>query len=91
MEEILEKQGQTDPQMMELNFEVQTLRNKLAQASQIIERLSDERALARLNFLFKILENKDMFEKEQLTKASNEILEVMFPEEYNTPNQEVNE
>lgn len=91
MEETLEKQGQADPQIMELNFEVQTLKSKLAQASQIIERLSDERALARLNFLFKILENKDMFTEEPLTKASNEILEVMFPEEYGTQNKEVNE
>ena len=31
MEETLEKQGQADPQIMELNFEVQTLKSKLAQ------------------------------------------------------------
>ena len=80
MEENL-TQGQVDPQMMELNFEVQTLRNKLAQASQIIEKLSDERALARINFLFKILKYKDNFAEEIVTKAVEEISMVMFATE----------
>lgn len=80
-------QGHVDPQMMELNYEVQTLRNKLAQASQVIERLSDERALARINFLFKVLKYKDVFTTEIVTKTIEEISMVMFPNEEELENE----
>lgn len=78
MEEMLENQGQVDPHVMELNYEVQALRNKLAHASQVIERLSDERALARINFLFKVLKYRDMFSEETVAKTVEEITNVMF-------------
>jgi hypothetical protein len=82
MEEILRKEDHNDPQhVMELNFEVQALRNKLAQATQIIEKLSDERAIARVNFLFKILKYKDMFSEETVKKTVDELELIMFATE----------
>jgi hypothetical protein len=82
MEETLRKEDHNDPQhVMELNFEVQALRNKLAQATQIIEKLSDERAIARVNFLFKILKYKDMFSEETVKKTVDELELVMFATE----------
>lgn len=80
MEENL-TQGQMDPQIMELNFEVQSLKSKLTQASQIIEKLSDERAIARINFLFKILKYKDSFTEEIVKKTVEELSLVMFATE----------
>ena len=80
MEENL-TQGQMDPQIMELNFEVQSLKSKLTQASQIIEKLSDERAIARINFLFKILKYKDSFTEEVVKKTVEELSLVMFATE----------
>ena len=74
-------QGSVDPQTVELNFEVNTLRQKLMQANQIIERLSDDRALARINFLFKLLKYNEMFSAETVNKAVEEITAVMFPVE----------
>lgn len=81
MEENVTPQGQTDPQIMELNFEVQALRNKLTKASQIIDKLSDDRALARIGFLFKILKYKEVFSEDVVAKTIEEISMVMFPNE----------
>lgn len=68
-----------DSKVAEMNLEIHTLRNKLMQANQIIERLSDERALARVNFLFKVLKYSSYFPKEIIEKTTLELSEVMFP------------
>lgn len=68
-----------DSQLAEMSLEIHTLRNKLMQANQIIERLSDERALARINFLFKILKYSSHFHQTFVIKSANEIVDVMFP------------
>ncbi len=68
-----------DSYLAEMNLEIHTLRNKLMQANQIIERLSDERALARVNFLFKILKYSSYFPQEIIEKTTLELSEVMFP------------
>jgi hypothetical protein len=62
-----------------MSLEIHTLRNKLMQANQIIERLSDERALARVNFLFKILKSSEYFPQDVVNKTTVELAEVMFP------------
>lgn len=68
-----------DSKVAEMNLEIHTLRSKLMQANQIIERLSDERALARVNFLFKILKYSSYFPQEIIEKTTLELSEVMFP------------
>lgn len=68
-----------DSKVAEMNLEIHTLRNKLMQANQIIERLSDERALARVNFLFKVLKYSSYFPQEIIEKTTLELSEVMFP------------
>lgn len=81
MEEI-KNETQLNPEdshLAEMNLEIHTLRNKLMQANQIIERLSDDRALARINFLFKILKYSSHFPQEIVNKATVELAEVMFP------------
>ena len=81
MEEI-KNETQMNPEdshLAEMNLEIHTLRNKLMQANQIIERLSDERALARVNFLFKILKYSSYFSQEIIDKTTLELSEVMFP------------
>lgn len=70
-----------DSHLAELNLEIHTLRNKLMQANQFIERLSDERALARINFLFKVLKYSSYFKQETVERTVAEIAEVMFPVE----------
>lgn len=70
-----------DSHLAELNLEIHTLRNKLMQANQIIERLSEERALARINFLFKILKYSSYFKQETVERTAAELAEVMFPVE----------
>lgn len=81
MEEI-KNETQLNPEdshLAEMNLEIHTLRNKLMQANQIIERLSDDRALARINFLFKILKYSSHFHETFVIKSANEIVDVMFP------------
>lgn len=68
-----------DSHLAEMSLEIHTLRNKLMQANQIIERLSDDRALARVNFLFKVLKYNTHFPQEIVSRSANEIAEVMFP------------
>jgi hypothetical protein len=82
MEEIMNEtpMNPEDSKVAEMNFEIHTLRNKLMQANQIIERLSDERALARVNFLFKVLKYSSYFPQEIIEKTTLELSEVMFPE-----------
>lgn len=81
MEEI-KNETQMNPEdstLAEMSLEIHTLRNKLMQANQIIERLSDERALARINFLFKVLKYSSYFPQEIVNKTASELTEVMFP------------
>lgn len=81
MEEI-KNETQLNPEdshLAEMSLEIHTLRNKLMQANQIIERLSDERALARVNFMFKILKYGEYFPHEVIDKTVVELTEVMFP------------
>lgn len=81
MEEI-KNETQMNPEdshLAEMGLEIHTLRNKLMQANQIIERLSDDRALARVNFLFKVLKYSSYFTQEIINKTSAELAEVMFP------------
>lgn len=68
-----------DSKVAEMSLEIHTLRSKLMQANQIIERLSDERALARVNFLFKMLKYSSYFPQEIIDKTAVELAEVMFP------------
>lgn len=68
-----------DSKVAEMNLEIHTLRNRLMQANQIIERLSDERALARVNFMFKVLKYGEYFPQEVIDKTVVELTEVMFP------------
>lgn len=81
MEEI-KNETQLNPEdshLAEMSLEIHTLRNKLMQANQIIERLSDERALARVNFMFKMLKYGEYFPQEVIDKTVVELTEVMFP------------
>jgi hypothetical protein len=81
MEEIMNETptNPEDSKVAEMNLEIHTLRSKLMQANQIIERLSDERALARVNFLFKVLKYSSYFPQEIIEKTTLELSEVMFP------------
>ena len=76
-----------EPQVAELSLEIHNLRSKLMQANQIIERLSDDRALARINFLFKMLKYAEIFPQEVVNKAVEELTVVMFPVEEETTNE----
>jgi hypothetical protein len=81
MEEI-KNETQLNPEdshLAEMSLEIHTLRNKLMQANQIIERLSDERVLARVNFLFKMLKYSTYFPQEIVDKTAAELAEIMFP------------
>jgi hypothetical protein len=81
MEEIKNETAMNpeDSKVAEMSLEIHTLRNKLMQANQIIERLSDERLLARVNFLFKVLKYSSHFPEEIVKRTSVELAEVMFP------------
>lgn len=68
-----------DSKVAEMSLEIHSLRNKLMQANQIIERLSDERVLARVNFLFKVLKYSSHFPEEIVKRTTVELAEVMFP------------
>jgi hypothetical protein len=89
MEEIINetKTALNEPQLAELNLEIHDLRRRLMQANQVIERLSDERALARINFLFKMLKYAEMFPQEVVKKTIEELTLVMFPVEEENANE----
>lgn len=66
-------------EIMKLNYELNAAKSKLAQASQIINQLSDERGIARLNLLFKMLKYNSYFGSDTTTKVVEEINMAMFP------------
>ena len=47
----------------------------------IISELSNVQFLKRLEFLFKIVENSKAFDADTITKATDEIRDVMFPKQ----------
>lgn len=78
-------------EIMKLNYELNAAKSKLAQASQIINQLSDERGIARLNLLFKMLKYNSYFGSDTLAKVVDEINVAMFPSLEEDVNEAVNE
>ena len=74
------KAAVTEEEVMKVNYENNMLKNKLKEAYVAIEELSNQRGIKRLEFLFKIIENNGgRFTEEIITKAVDEISEVMYP------------
>ena len=82
------KETQVTDEVMRLNYENNLLKNKLKEVSSVIEELSNQRGIQRLDFLFRINENKTgRFSEDIITKAVAEISEVIFPEEKEADNE----
>lgn len=76
------KETKVTDDVMRLNYENNLLKNKLKEVSSVIEELSNQRGIQRLDFLFRIIENKSgRFSEDIIAKAVAEVSEAMFPEE----------
>lgn len=76
------KETKVTDEVMRLNYENNLLKNKLKEVSSVIEELSNQRGIQRLDFLFRIIENKSgRFSEDIIAKAVAEISEAIFPEE----------
>lgn len=76
------KETKVTDEVMRLNYENNLLKNKLKEVSSVIEELSNQRGIQRLDFLFRIIENKSgRFSEDIIAKAVAEVSEAMFPEE----------
>lgn len=70
----------TEEEVMKVNYENNMLKSKLKEAYAALEELSNQRGIKRLEFLFKIIENiGGRFTEEIITKAVDEISEIMYP------------
>lgn len=82
------KETKVTDEVMRLNYENNLLKNKLKEVSSVIEELSNQRGIQRLDFLFRIIENKSgKFTEDIIAKAVAEVSEAMFPEEKETNNE----
>ena len=82
------KETQVTDEVMKLNYENNLLKNKLKEVSSVIEELSNQRGIQRLDFLFRIIENKTgRFSEDIITKAVAEVSEAIFPEEKEVDNE----
>ena len=82
------KETQVTDEVMRLNYENNLLKNKSKEVSSVIEELSNQRGIQRLDFLFRIIENKTgRFSEDIITKAVAEISEAIFPEEKEANNE----
>lgn len=82
------KETKVTDEVMRLNYENNLLKNKLKEVSSVIEELSNQRGIQRLDFLFRIIENKSgRFTEDIIAKAVAEVSEVIFPEEKETNNE----
>ena len=82
------KETQVTDEVMRLNYENNLLKNKLKEVSSVIEELSNQRGIQRLDFLFRIIENKTgRFSEDIITKAVEEVSEAIFPEEKEADNE----
>ena len=82
------KETQVTDEVMRLNYENNLLKNKLKEVSSVIEELSNQRGIQRLDFLFRIIENKTgRFTEDIIAKAVAEISEAIFPEEKEADNE----
>lgn len=82
------KETQVTDEVMRLNYENNLLKNKLKEVSSVIEELSNQRGIQRLDFLFRIIENKSgRFTEDIIAKAVAEVSEAMFPEEKEADNE----
>ena len=82
------KETQVTDEVMRLNYENNLLKNKLKEVSSVIEELSNQRGIQRLDFLFRIIENKSgRFSEDIIAKAVAEVSEAMFPEEKEANNE----
>ena len=82
------KETQVTDEVMRLNYENNLLKNKLKEVSSVIEELSNQRGIQRLDFLFRIIENKSgRFSEDIIAKAVAEISEAIFPEEKESDNE----
>lgn len=76
------KETKVTDEVMRLNYENNLLKNKLKEVSSVIEELSNQRGIQRLDFLFRIIENKSgRFSEDIIAKAVAEVSEAIFPEE----------
>ena len=82
------KETQVTDEVMRLNYENNLLKNKLKEVSSVIEELSNQRGIQRLDFLFRIIENKSgRFSEDIIAKAVAEVSEAMFPEDKENNNE----
>ena len=82
------KETKVTDEVMRLNYENNLLKNKLKEVSSVIEELSNQRGIQRLDFLFRIIENKSgRFTEDIIAKAVAEVSEAIFPEEKETNNE----
>lgn len=82
------KETQVTDEVMRLNYENNLLKNKLKEVSSVIEELSNQRGIQRLDFLFRIIENKSgRFSEDIIAKAVAEVSEAIFPEEKEADNE----
>lgn len=82
------KETKVTDEVMRLNYENNLLKNKLKEVSSVIEELSNQRGIQRLDFLFRIIENKSgRFTEDIIAKAVAEISEAIFPEEKEADNE----
>ena len=82
------KETQVTDKVMRLNYENNLLKNKLKEVNSVIEELSNQRGIQRLDFLFRIIENKSgRFSEDIIAKAVAEVSEAMFPEEKEADNE----
>ena len=82
------KETKVTDEVMRLNYENNLLKNKLKEISSVIEELSNQRGIQRLDFLFRIIENKSgRFTEDIIAKAVAEVSEAMFPEEKEADNE----
>lgn len=82
------KETKVTDEVMRLNYENNLLKNKLKEVSSVIEELSNQRGIQRLDFLFRIIENKSgRFTEDIIAKAVAEVSEAVFPEEKEADNE----
>lgn len=82
------KETKVTDEVMRLNYENNLLKNKLKEVSSVIEELSNQRGIQRLDFLFRIIENKSgRFTEDIIAKAVAEVSEAIFPEEKEADNE----
>ena len=82
------KETKVTDEVMRLNYENNLLKNKLKEVSSVIEELSNQRGIQRLDFLFRIIENKSgRFTEDIIAKAVAEVSEAIFPEEKESDNE----